>query len=119
MNSKLTASNLAPHLRKTFPEFQGYDDYEDNKIAYFNFFTIFLMNNFNSQSILERAGAFINLMCESGDGSLDSVLDDFCINMHSLSIEKGVDISMFLAKLSAKGREIYNINIDLWTKRNG
>jgi hypothetical protein len=118
MKDKLLYSNVIKVLRDRFPEFQGYDQWENNQIAYFTFFLDCIVSHFSDDSLLRRAGDFINRMSESDDEDLRGTLDDFFLNLYSQSKDGKIVIDRFLKKLSPRARTRYDINVSLWLKGN-
>ena len=118
MKAEIDIDNVVQNLKEWFPEFRGYEEDEGLPMAYFNFFTIFLLNHLSDAEVVEKDASFINVLTECGDSSLDSLLDDFFINLYTLSRERQAGIDIFLDQLSSKSKKIYDINVELWLKGN-
>ncbi len=119
----LTNDNFIETLYETFPDFKDtLDDntlkiLEDNQIVTFGFFVDHFHKKLGDEKFEKK---LIDLLDKMADiKSLDSVMDDFCLNIYSLMHEKGVDINPFLKKLTPRTKKTYDINVDLWEKGNG
>ena len=119
----MTYDNFIERLYDTFPDFKDSLDngtlknIEDNPIAAFSFFVDHFHKRPGDKDFEKELIDFLDRMMDIE--SLDSVLDDFCLNIYSLMHEKGVDINPFLKKLTPRTKKAYDINVDLWERGNG
>jgi uncharacterized alkaline shock family protein YloU len=84
---------------------------------YFTFFVHYFLYHFHEEEFTDKLASLLNQTSQSSDINVQITMDDFMLDLYSSAKEHGKHIEELMNKLDSPAKEIYQKNIDLWTRK--